>query len=193
MDAIDDLLNRGPGLRVCVGSTTFASSAASSPTATRPPRLAYDVYVHRLRKYIGAYLVALGRVDAIAFTAGVGENAAEVRADALAGLEGSASRRSRSQPLKRAWSAGDLYRRLADQGSRAADQRRTGDSTGRLAVRLTCRVSTILFAEIFRLKELRWQPQTPQPTRAPSKRPRPDPGAEREADPAGQGIRSELP
>jgi acetate kinase len=50
-------------------------------------RLAYDVYVHRLRKYIGAYLAVLGRVDAIAFTAGVGENAAGVREDSLSGLE----------------------------------------------------------------------------------------------------------
>ncbi len=48
---------------------------------------ACDVYVHRLRRYIGAYLVDLGRVDAIVFTAGVGENAANVRRDALAGLE----------------------------------------------------------------------------------------------------------
>ena len=49
--------------------------------------LAFDVYVHRLRKYVGAYHAVLGRVDAVAFTAGVGENAAAVRAAALAGLE----------------------------------------------------------------------------------------------------------
>ena len=46
------------------------------------------MYVHRLRKYVGAYLAVLGRVDAIAFTAGVGENAANVREDALSGLDG---------------------------------------------------------------------------------------------------------
>lgn len=45
------------------------------------------MYIHRLRRYIGAYLVDLGGADAITFTAGVGENAAQVRADALAGLE----------------------------------------------------------------------------------------------------------
>jgi acetate kinase len=49
--------------------------------------LAYDVYIHRLRKYIGAYMIGLGRLDVITFTAGVGENAAAVRADALANLE----------------------------------------------------------------------------------------------------------
>ena len=50
-------------------------------------RLAFDIYIHRLKKYIGAYYAVLGRVDAIAFTAGVGENAAPVREAAVAGLE----------------------------------------------------------------------------------------------------------
>jgi acetate kinase len=50
-------------------------------------RLAFDIYVHRLKKYVGAYYAVLGRVDAVAFTAGVGENAAPVREAALEGLE----------------------------------------------------------------------------------------------------------
>ena len=45
--------------------------------------LAFDVYVHRLRFHIGAMLGALGGLDAVVFTAGVGEHAAEVRAAAL--------------------------------------------------------------------------------------------------------------
>jgi len=49
--------------------------------------LALDVYCHRIRKYVGAYYAVLGRVDAIVFTAGVGEHAAAVRARSLAGLE----------------------------------------------------------------------------------------------------------
>ena len=48
--------------------------------------MAYDVYIHRLRKYIGAYLAVLGKTDVITFTAGVGENDAAVRRDALSGL-----------------------------------------------------------------------------------------------------------
>ena len=51
-------------------------------------QLAYDVFIHRLRKYVGAYLAILGHTDVVSFTAGVGENAAEVRLDALNGLEG---------------------------------------------------------------------------------------------------------
>src|SRR5690606_38126581 len=49
-------------------------------------RLALDLYCYRIRKYIGAYSAALGGIDALAFTAGVGENAPEVRARACAGL-----------------------------------------------------------------------------------------------------------
>jgi acetate kinase len=43
-------------------------------------KLALDVYVYRIQKYIGAYTAALGRLDGIVFTAGVGENSAEIRA-----------------------------------------------------------------------------------------------------------------
>jgi acetate kinase len=44
------------------------------------------VYIHRLRKYVGAYLALLGTADVITFTAGVGENDAAVRRDALSGM-----------------------------------------------------------------------------------------------------------
>jgi acetate kinase len=56
---------------------------AGDPAAT----LAFDVYCRRIREYVGAYMAVLGRVDAITFTAGVGENSAAVRAAALSGLE----------------------------------------------------------------------------------------------------------
>ena len=49
--------------------------------------LALKVYSYRVRKYIGAYAAALGGVDAIIFTGGVGENSAFVRAEACANLE----------------------------------------------------------------------------------------------------------
>jgi acetate kinase len=47
-----------------------------------------DVYCYRIRKYVGAYTAALGRLDALAFTAGVGENNDAVRAGVCQGLEG---------------------------------------------------------------------------------------------------------
>jgi acetate kinase len=87
VDEIDAVLNRQSGLKGLCGENDFRALTerveAGDPDAT----LAYNVYIHRLRKYVGAYMVTLGRTDAIVFTAGVGENAARVRTDAMAGLE----------------------------------------------------------------------------------------------------------
>ena len=46
-----------------------------------------DLYTYRLKKYIGSYFAVLGRVDALVFTAGVGENSADVRRLAVSGLD----------------------------------------------------------------------------------------------------------
>jgi acetate kinase len=59
------------------------SAARGEPRAG----LAIAVACHRLKGYVGAYYAQLGRVDAIVFTAGIGENAPEIRGRALAGLE----------------------------------------------------------------------------------------------------------
>ena len=84
---VDDLLQHHSGLTGLCGDndmrTVLRRRAAGDPDA----RLAFDVYCHRIRKYVGAYHAVLGRLDAIAFTAGVGEHAAEVRAASLAGLD----------------------------------------------------------------------------------------------------------
>ncbi|GAA4821034.1 acetate kinase [Tomitella cavernea] len=85
---IDELLNRRSGLKGLSGVNDFRTVTERREAGDPRAALAYDVYVHRLRKYVGAYMAVLGRVDAITFTAGVGENAASVREDALAGLEG---------------------------------------------------------------------------------------------------------
>src|SRR5690606_34924884 len=53
----------------------------------RRARLAIEIFAYRARKYIGAYLAALGGASAIVFTGGIGENAADVRARILDGLE----------------------------------------------------------------------------------------------------------
>ncbi|MBM9468041.1 acetate kinase [Nakamurella leprariae] len=89
---LDTLLNRRSGLLGLAGTNDFRDLQAmmDGPDADRAAaaRLAFDVFCHRVRKYIGAYLAVLGRVDVITFTAGVGENAPAVRAQVLAGLEG---------------------------------------------------------------------------------------------------------
>ncbi|MFE4976196.1 acetate kinase [Kitasatospora sp. NPDC056651] len=88
VDEIDDLLNRRSGLRGLCGENDMREIMHRADNGDQDAKLAFDAYVHRLRKYIGGYYAVLGRVDAIAFTAGVGENAAPVRAAATAGLEG---------------------------------------------------------------------------------------------------------
>ncbi|GAA2829694.1 acetate kinase [Kitasatospora paracochleata] len=87
VDEIDDLLNRRSGLLGLCGDNDMREIMRRAEEGDPDARLAFDAYVHRLRKYLGAYYAVLGRVDAIAFTAGVGENAAPVRAAACAGLE----------------------------------------------------------------------------------------------------------
>lgn len=88
LDEIDHLYHHRGGLRGLCGAndvrTVQDRAAAGDPAA----QLALDVYCHRIRKYIGAYLAVLGRVDAIAFTAGVGEHSAPIRQRVASGLEG---------------------------------------------------------------------------------------------------------
>ncbi|MFZ2173401.1 MAG: acetate kinase [Rhodococcus sp. (in: high G+C Gram-positive bacteria)] len=86
VDRIDDLLNRHSGLKGMSGVNDFRALLELVAEGDRDAALAYDVYVHRLRKYIGAYLLELGGVDVITFTGGVGENNIDVRRDSLAGL-----------------------------------------------------------------------------------------------------------
>lgn len=85
---LDTLLNRRSGILGLSGRSDMRDLIAAMTDGDAAARLAFDVYVHRLRHYLGAYLATLGRVDAIVFTAGVGENSGEVRAAALARLHG---------------------------------------------------------------------------------------------------------
>lgn len=87
IDDIDELLNRKSGVKGLSGVNDFRELRAMIEDEDQDAWLAYNVYIHQLRKFIGAYMIALGRVNAITFTAGVGENDRFVRADALAGLE----------------------------------------------------------------------------------------------------------
>lgn len=84
---IDEALNRESGLLALAGANDMREVHRRADNGDDGARLALEVYCYRLRKYVGAYCAALGRVDAIAFTAGVGENDAAVRSTALAGLE----------------------------------------------------------------------------------------------------------
>lgn len=87
VDEIDELLNKRSGLVGLCGDNDMREIRRRVDAGDEQAALAFDIYIHRLKKYIGAYYAVLGRVDAVAFTAGVGENAAPVREAAVAGLE----------------------------------------------------------------------------------------------------------
>lgn len=84
---LDTLLNRRSGLAGLSGRGDMRDVQIAAGEGDVSARLALDVYTHRLKHYLGAYLATLGGVDAVVFTAGVGENAAPVRAAALEGMQ----------------------------------------------------------------------------------------------------------
>ncbi|MBD0736843.1 acetate/propionate family kinase [Streptomyces sp. CBMA29] len=86
-DEIDTLLNKRSGLLGLCGANDMREIGRRMAEGDRAAQLAFDVYAHRIRRYVGAFSAVLGRVDAIAFTAGVGENSAAVREAALLGLD----------------------------------------------------------------------------------------------------------
>ena len=88
INEIDALLNRKAGLIGLAGVNDFRDLFRLIAAGDGNAQLALDVWVHRVRKYVGAYYAVLGSVDAITFTAGVGENVAAVRELILADLTG---------------------------------------------------------------------------------------------------------
>jgi len=86
IEDIETMLNRQSGVRGLGGEIDFRVLRRRIESGDAAAQLAYDVYIHRLRKYIGAYLAVLGTAGVVTFTAGVGENDAAVRRDALSGL-----------------------------------------------------------------------------------------------------------
>ncbi|MBL0212301.1 MAG: acetate/propionate family kinase [Myxococcales bacterium] len=87
VDAIDRLLNRESGLAGLSGrGADFRDIETAANGGDVRARLTIDVFVHRIRKYIGAYAAVLGGADAIVFTGGIGENAAAVRSRVCEGL-----------------------------------------------------------------------------------------------------------
>lgn len=85
---LDDLLNEKSGLLGISGiSGDMRQIVASIKEGHARAKLAFDIFVHRLRTGIGAMIAASGGIDALIFTAGIGENSAEVRAAACANFE----------------------------------------------------------------------------------------------------------
>jgi acetate kinase len=86
VDDLDDLLHHRSGLQGLAGVHNLRDLHKAVERGDERAATAYAVYCRRIRKYVGAYAAVLGRLDAVVFTAGVGERDPEVRADSLSDL-----------------------------------------------------------------------------------------------------------
>ena len=88
IEEMDHYLNKERGVYGLSGvSSDFRDLAKAAAEGHERAQLALDVFIYRIQKYIGAYTAALGGVDTIVFTAGIGENDAKMRRDILSGME----------------------------------------------------------------------------------------------------------
>ena len=86
VDGLEELLHHRSGLQGLAGMHDFRDLLTAVDAGDERARTAYDVYCHRLKKYVGAYLAVLGGADAVVFTAGVGEHVPRLRENVLHGL-----------------------------------------------------------------------------------------------------------
>lgn len=86
-DEVEAMLNRESGLLGLSGDNDMREIGRRAGDGDSAAEMAIDVYCHRIKKYVGAYLAVLGGADAIVFTGGIGEHQADIRRRSLAGLE----------------------------------------------------------------------------------------------------------
>jgi acetate kinase len=88
LDELNDMCNKKSGLLGISGvSNDMRNLRERAQAGNERARLAFDIFCYRIKKYIGAYTAVLGRLDALVFTGGIGENAADVRAQVCENLE----------------------------------------------------------------------------------------------------------
>jgi acetate kinase len=86
IDEVDTLLNRHSGLFGLSGHNDLRDVHRAADAGDTAAQLALDVYVRRVKHYVGGYAAIMGGLDALTFTAGVGEHDAEIRARVVDGL-----------------------------------------------------------------------------------------------------------
>jgi acetate kinase len=86
LDEIDNLLNKDSGLKGMCGTNDMREVLERRDSGDEGAKIALEVYVYRIKKYIGAYFAVLGNLDVLIFTAGIGENASEIRMLCCEGL-----------------------------------------------------------------------------------------------------------
>ncbi|CUU72497.1 acetate kinase [Campylobacter hyointestinalis subsp. hyointestinalis] len=86
-EEIDTIMNKKSGLLAISGTNDMREIEAKMDAGDENAKLAFDMFVLRIKKYIGAYIAILGEINAIIFTAGIGENDARIREAVCSGLE----------------------------------------------------------------------------------------------------------
>ena len=85
-DAVESILNQESGLKGICGVNDMRQIEELAQSGNSQAQLAIEMVCYRIKKYIGAYLAVLGRIDALVFTAGIGEKSPLIRAGACRGL-----------------------------------------------------------------------------------------------------------
>ena len=85
-EKVESLLNKESGLKGVCGFSDMREIQQRAGEGDERAGLAFEMFCYRVRKYIGAYLAVLGRLDAVVFTGGIGENSGPVRSAACGGL-----------------------------------------------------------------------------------------------------------
>lgn len=84
---LDRVFNKESGMKGICGLNDLREIEEKAEQGDQQAKLALDIYCYRIKKYVGSYMAALGRTDAIIFTAGVGQNSSTVRALSLSNME----------------------------------------------------------------------------------------------------------
>lgn len=107
VDEVDELLNKKSGLLGISGVSDFRDLDSKANSGDQAAQLAIEVFVERARQYLGGYLARLGRIDAVIFTGGIGENNAGVREKICSDLQtigislASASNQEQSREIRK--------------------------------------------------------------------------------------------
>ena len=87
IDQIDKLANKESGFLGLCGTSDMRDMKQAAANGNKQAQLAIEIFHYKIKKYIGSYAAAMGGVDCIAFTGGIGENNADIRAQVCENLE----------------------------------------------------------------------------------------------------------
>lgn len=87
IEELDNILNKKSGLKGLCGTNDMREVEEKAKNGDDKAKLAFEIFCYRIKKYIGAYCVAIGKVDALVFTGGIGEHSSKVRQKVCEGLD----------------------------------------------------------------------------------------------------------